>query len=244
MSENDKRIARLRATIESQIARGADASLAYLHIPKTGGTSLHALFAERWRSGRPAPLYLPHHCDMDAADQLLPEARIILVTREPLERMASGFLSRLRQGRPRYDRPWTAGEAAAFTAYRQPGALFRALLSSDEFDVSMSSFALREIAHLRRGYEFYFQSAERVRKAKSRFALVGEIGAMDRFVEGLAALLGAPPAEMAAAYAPAHVGGVGGGAAAAALSESERAALRLRLGREYEIWAALRELAG
>ncbi|MEX2517946.1 MAG: hypothetical protein WD969_01285 [Paracoccaceae bacterium] len=244
MSQNDKRIEGLRAAIDAQISRGADASLAYLHIPKTGGTSLHALFAERWRQGRPAPLYLPHHCDMDAIDALLPDARIILVTREPLERMASGFLSRLRQGRPRYDRPWTRGEATAFSVYRQPGALFRALLSADEFDISMSAFALCEIAHLRRGYQHYFHSAERVRKAKARFALVGEIGAMGRFIEGLAALLGAPAAELSAAYAPAHVGAVGGGAAIAALSDAERAELRLRLGREYGIWSALREMVG
>ena len=234
--------AEIPGIIARQVRAGADPSLACLHIPKTGGTSLSNLIDAMRGRGMRAPLYLPHRIGLDEAVEFLPEARLVVVLRDPLERMASGFLSRLRKGRPRYDIPWTAREDEAFANFPAPEAFFRALISEDAEQVAAARRAIRAIVHLRRGYASYFGSAARVRAEAARFALIGEIGAMRRIVEGLARLLDHDPAAVLPLYAADHVAPVGGGAALSALSGEERARLRRALRAEYEVWEALRAL--
>lgn len=233
----------LRAAIPGIVARqiraGAEPSLAVLHVPKTGGTSLSGLIAAMRKRGMRAPLYLPHRIGLAEVEAFLPETRLIVIRRDPLERMASGFQSRLRRGRPRYDIPWTAREEAAFAAFADAPAFFRALISKEPERVAAARRAVRAIVHLRRGYAAYFGSAARVREAAARFALIGEIGAMERVVARMAALLGEDPAAATAFYRADHVAPVGGSAALAGLTKRERAALRGALAAEYEVYEAL-----
>lgn len=237
-----QRMALLQGAIAKQVENGADPGFAFLHVPKTGGSGLNDLFAGMRRARIRRPMYLSHHFDLAAFAKLMPESRLILVLRDPLERIASGFASRQRMGRPRYNAPWTPGEAVAFMAYRSPEALFRACLSDDDHDLSMSTFALAHIRHIRRGYVHYFGGAEAVAAAPARFALVGDMGDMAGFVNRLADLMGAKREKLAALYKPSHVSARGGAAIMGALDPEEIAALRARFDGEYRVWSALRAL--
>ena len=52
---------------------------------------------------------------------------VFFFLRDPIQRFVSGFNSRLRQGRPRLNRPWNEGEARAFGIFSTPNALAEAL---------------------------------------------------------------------------------------------------------------------
>lgn len=237
-----QRMELLRKAIAKQVENGADPAFAFLHVPKTGGSGLNDLFAGMRRARLRRPMYLSHHFDFAAFAELAPGARLILVLRDPLERMASGFASRQRMGRPRYNAPWTPGEAAAFMAYRSPEAMFRACLSDDDHDISMSTFALAHIRHVRRGFAHYFGSADAVAARPERFALVGDMGDMAGFVDRMADLLGVKRERLARLYAPGHVSARGGAAIMGALAPAEIEALRARFDDEYKVWSALRAL--
>ncbi|HEX4861454.1 MAG TPA: sulfotransferase family 2 domain-containing protein [Rhizomicrobium sp.] len=94
----------------------------FLHIRKTGGMALKAALspvaAERG-------LLLREHGTTLAK---VPKGeRVVFVVRDPVSRFVSGFNSRLRMGRPLFDRPWNAAEAQAFAAFKTPDELALAL---------------------------------------------------------------------------------------------------------------------
>jgi len=94
----------------------------FLHIRKTGGMALKAALspvaAERG-------LLLREH---GTALAKVPRGeRAVFVVRDPVARFVSGFNSRLRMGRPLFDRPWNAAEAEAFAAFKTPDELAQAL---------------------------------------------------------------------------------------------------------------------
>ena len=94
----------------------------FLHIRKTGGMALKAALspvaAERG-------LLLREH---GTALAKVPRGeRAVFVVRDPVARFVSGFNSRLRMGRPLFDRPWNAPEAEAFAAFKTPDELAQAL---------------------------------------------------------------------------------------------------------------------
>jgi len=84
-----------------------------------------------------------------------PQARIIVVLRDPLERIISGFNFRLREGRPQ-GHPWTANEAIAFGHFGDAESFLDALCSDAPRHISALGFCFRNINHLRRGYKFHF----------------------------------------------------------------------------------------
>jgi hypothetical protein len=100
----------------------------FLHPGKTGGTALKAALAPVALDGR-YEIHLHRHnvllSDISLGD------RVFFSVRAPLDRFVSGFNSRRRQGRPRYDIPWSAAEERAFTTFTSPDALGRALSSND-----------------------------------------------------------------------------------------------------------------
>ena len=94
----------------------------FLHIRKTGGMALKAALspvaAERG-------LLLREH---GTALAKVPKGeRAVFIVRDPVARFVSGFNSRLRMGRPLFDRPWNAAEAEAFVAFKTPDELAQAL---------------------------------------------------------------------------------------------------------------------
>jgi hypothetical protein len=94
----------------------------FLHIRKTGGMALKAALRPVAAERR---LILHEHGTTLAK---VPKGeRAVFVVRDPARRFVSGFNSRLRMGRPLFDRPWNEAEAKAFAAFGTPDELARAL---------------------------------------------------------------------------------------------------------------------
>lgn len=175
----------MHKNIETQLIHGRDASRVYLHIGKTGGTSfrmaakkLAARFPER------VPVILSHAWTVPMILESLPQARISFVMRDPLERAVSGFMSRLRAGRPTYTSPWTTDEAVAFLYFPDVRDYLGAILAEDERLTAAVHFADRAIQHLQRGYRYHVPDCDSVRD------WAGPIGRVDNLSVFATALLG------------------------------------------------------
>tara|TARA_B100000674_G_scaffold360971_1_gene303741 strand:+ start:2673 stop:3404 length:732 start_codon:yes stop_codon:yes gene_type:complete len=69
--------------------------------------------------------------------------------REPISRFVSGFNSRKRQGRPRYNCPWTQSEKKAFQTFNTPDELAISLTSEDKETREMAKRAMQSIRHIK-----------------------------------------------------------------------------------------------
>ena len=148
--------------VKSQVQSRADALLHrkaahFLHVRKTGGTAIttallrpstHAIDAGRFR------IHLHNH-STTLRDIPVGEA-VFFAVRDPITRFVSGFNSRLRQGRPRYDNPWTPREEWVFARFSSPGALAEALSSPSEATRSAAESAMRSVEHLNSSYWDWF----------------------------------------------------------------------------------------
>ena len=84
----------------------------FMHIGKTGGTALRFALHDV-RSATAYRLVLHGH--RAHLDGIPVGEKFFFSVRDPIDRYVSAFLSRQRQGRPSHYRPWTEGEATAFS---------------------------------------------------------------------------------------------------------------------------------
>ena len=155
----------------------------FLHIGKTGGTAVRAALAPFETTHR---LCLHGH-GFTLRDVPRDETAFFFL-RDPASRFVSAFNSRLRQGRPRWDRPWSAEEQWAFQRFGTPNDLAEAL-GSGEADRAMAG-----IRHVNAGYADWLVSAP---YALSRnLAFVGRQERLDADFEVLKAALGLPDLEL------------------------------------------------
>jgi hypothetical protein len=165
-----------------------------LHIGKTGGTSIHAMLRRlRTRLDGDDLAALPTVLMHDESQRpWLSEhsdhATYAVVFRDPDRRYASGFMSRLRQGRPEAApgrRLWTPAEAAAFAWFREPDALFEALGSDNDAEQSAAHFAMNAIGHLKRDHTWYLGSAEEFTAVADRFWFVRPLAELTQYLPDL-----------------------------------------------------------
>lgn len=232
-----------RARLAAQLEAGRSPETVFLHIPKTGGSSVDAALTRIAKAGGRPPVRFPHMVGLEAAETLCPGARFALILRDPLERIVSAFNSRLRQGRPRAEIVWRPAEAPAFAHYRSADRFLRGLLSDDPFDMSMAAYAFAHIGHLKRGYAHYFGDAEAAAARADRFALIGELTEMERFYERLLTLSGAAQDLLPALSPAVHQAPPTQANALAKLTPEEQAKLRARFASEYAIYDQLRRIA-
>ncbi|MEY3019354.1 MAG: hypothetical protein RLZZ272_338 [Actinomycetota bacterium] len=234
------------------LVRLNDQPILHIHIGKTAGTALQHLLhhlsddtdpavLERLRIRR-APIKL-HHYEVPELlrDPGFARAERTFVFRDPAERYASGFLERLRQGRPTA-RPgvqvWSDGEAAAFGWFSTPNACFEGLSSDDEGVRSAALFAMRAIYHLRRDHVHYLGDAATFQRERARYRFFCPMeefpGHIERFFD-----LG-PGADVQALRDLVPTVRVSTGAPAG-LSELARANLRAYRPEEFELHELLLE---
>lgn len=217
--------------------------VAFLHMPKTGGSTLRGAIEAGQAQGRfatPVPV-LGHAARLQQAFHHLPELRVVCTIRDPIARFVSAFQSRLRSGRPKFHHPWDAGEAAAFHWFAEAEDLARAFESPDERLKSAAWFAKSAIRHLRWDYPHYYLSADFVRRNAARFAFVGEIADLSTNLPRMLAHLGLREAgELPLADTHRHAAPA---AMRADLSPEAQAILRRVLAADYEIYAALQEIS-
>lgn len=79
-----------------------------LHIGKTGGTAMKAVFATVGDKARYEIITHRHYTRIIKVPR---GEKVFFVVRDPVDRFVSGFNSRLRRGEPRYFTEWTEGGA-------------------------------------------------------------------------------------------------------------------------------------
>jgi len=139
-----------------------DPRYVFMHVGKTGGTSVNTFFQNCHKAGLRVPIVLNHNWSFQMARLRYPQAKIIVVLRDPLERIISGFNFRLREGRPK-GHPWTDKEAIAYGHFGNAEIFMDALCSDDPRHISALGFCFRNINHLRRGYKFHFGDLDKER---------------------------------------------------------------------------------
>ncbi len=163
-------------------------NLHFLHIRKTGGTSLKNalkphLMTEGWM------LFLRQHYtrlqDIPARDE------VMFVTRDPISRFISGFGSRLRQALPSRFVPWSEDEAVAFSRFATPNALALAL-APDHPQHAEALHAMDSISHIKYTYWDWFRDEELMRKRWHSILFIGRLESFHDDFEQLKSAIGLP----------------------------------------------------
>jgi len=160
-----------------------------LHIGKTGGTAIKKAL-EPHRKTKEFEIFLHGHETTLA--QLPKGDRVVFFLRDPVSRFVSGFFSRQRQGRPRYDVPWSADERASFERYKTPNQLARALASPDAAERRQAQRAMRSIRHVRDSFWRWFGDESLFRSRAAELLFVGFQERLADDFSTLRALLGVP----------------------------------------------------
>lgn len=171
--------ARMKEKISRLVHRQAEHQfLHFLHIGKTGGTALvHALnehgycaqSPERVRANLPnlyqlkpqpenSKLTIYVHAHNEALRSVPEGEPFFFFLRDPISRFTSGFYSRQRQGKPRYNSPWSEGEKRAYERFETVNQLGLALTSSNPDEKDAAKKALKNIQHVRDSYWGWFEN--------------------------------------------------------------------------------------
>jgi hypothetical protein len=154
-----------------------------LHIGKTGGTAVkHALrpFADQG-------VFILHKHPHRLRD-CPPDDLVFFVVRHPVDRFVSGFNSRLRRGRPRYDVAWTWRERLAFAAFGSPNQLAEAIGSRNPVTRAAARWAMRSIKHIGTPLSYWLDSVEYL-TSRDRL-IVGTVPTLGRDLADLLAVVG------------------------------------------------------
>jgi len=178
-----------------------------LHVGKTGGTALKDALGKVRPSGS---RILLHRHFVRLADVPVGEPCFFMV-RDPVSRFVSGFFSRQRQGRPRYDSPWNEGEQPAFAQFATPNDLARALSSRDGELRRAAESAMGNIGHIRDHLHRWLRDEAYLRERRGDILFVGAQEQLATDVAALSALLDVPIAlptdEVSSHRTPAHLDG-------------------------------------
>ena len=161
----------------------------FLHIGKTGGSAVrHAL---REVSGTDRHRFVMHPHQVTLAD-LPADEPVVVFVRGTVARFASGFRSRQRRGRPRYDVPWSAGEGRAFAEFHTPNELAEAISSTDAARSAAARDAMDTINHVRFALTDWLGDPSTF-AACDRPMFVGFQESLDHDFDVLRNVLGLPP---------------------------------------------------
>jgi hypothetical protein len=160
-----------------------------IHIGKTGGTALKSALTPAVRDGD-YEIFLHGHGTR--LKHVPVGEKVFFVIRDPVDRFVSGFNSRLRCGRPRYDIPWTPEEQLAFEQFTTPDHLGVALSSEDPSERARAFQAMTSIGHVRASYWQWFHHRYLVQKRLDDLLLVMWFPDLSTVFGQLRDLLGLP----------------------------------------------------
>jgi hypothetical protein len=98
--------------------------------------------------------------------------RVVAFVRQPVERFVSGFYSRKRQGKPRFDQPWSPEEHEAFSLFPEANHLALALTSAGD-TLRAAHRAMNGIQHVRDPLGRWFGDIEAVERRSFDLVFVG-----------------------------------------------------------------------
>jgi hypothetical protein len=161
----------------------------FLHIGKAGGSAIKAAL-----EGCEGAYQLVLHGHATTLKQVPRGDRFFFVLRDPVERFVSGFYSRQRQGRPRYNSPWSSAEARAFALFSTAESLACGLSSQDDEERSQAEAAMRSIQHVRDSYWTWFRDDRYFEHRLDDLLAVLWLPDLDATFPQLSELLGIAPA--------------------------------------------------
>lgn len=144
--------------------------LHFLHIGKTGGSALKYVLKDiqETRYG-PLKLHVHRTCLID-----IPEGeKVFFYLRNPYTRFLSGFYSRKRQGRPRYNSKWTEDEAKAFANFKCPLHLLESACGESDAEKATAMHALDSIQHVKDKYSKWLGTLEYLEHRMSDIVFIG-----------------------------------------------------------------------
>lgn len=158
----------------------------FLHIGKTGGTAIKESLEGAVTADYRVVLH-PHNVVL----RDIPRGeKVFFFVRDPLARFVSGFYSRQRRGRPRYDIPWQPEEEEAFSTFSTPDDLARSLASADAARASAAVRAMRTIRHVRYSYWDWFGDEDQLRARMDDVLFVGALEHLADDFQTLQSVLG------------------------------------------------------
>jgi len=161
----------------------------FLHVGKTGGTAIKYALGGCLDACTYHIILHPHSTTL--MDVPVGE-KFFFFLRDPLTRFISGFYSRQRRGQPRYNFPWSEGEAAAFGVFPTANLLAEALTDSDIRRRSAAEQAFGAIQHVRDVYATWFGDAQGFAARTADLLFVGFQERLDKDFEALKRVLGLP----------------------------------------------------
>jgi hypothetical protein len=101
-----------------------------------------------------------------------PEMPVFFSVRRPETLFVSGFNSRLREGKPRYDIPWTPKERAVFSLFKSPNELAEALSAGDLRLQESAKSSMGTIRHVRNGLAWCLGGIDALERNRAQIAFI------------------------------------------------------------------------
>jgi hypothetical protein len=160
----------------------------FLHIGKTGGTAIrYALHSWGEQNNCYLLFFHPHRVTLEDIPR---GEKVFFFLRDPVSRFVSGFLSRQRQGYPRYDSPWNRNERIAFRRFATPNDLASALSSPGEKEAAVH--AMKSITHVKDSFWHWFRNEQYFRARITDILFAGSQEHLSADFEILRSILGFP----------------------------------------------------
>ncbi len=129
----------------------------FLHIGKTGGTAIKEAFKNNLITSKNIIILHTHNTTLYD----IPEGeKVFFFLRDPISRFISGFYSRQRKGRPRFNNEWSPDEKIAFKNFKTPNELAESLSSKDKNRKLIAEYAMKNIYHVKSSYWDWFVNEE------------------------------------------------------------------------------------
>lgn len=145
-----------------------------LHNRKTGGTALrHAIDLNDDKTNQNRIKVFDHSVTFPSFCKNHEDAKAIFFIRNPITRFLSGFYSRLREGKPRYQIPWSPEEKRIFTQFETPQKLAEAISSWNIIQRKKACSAMKLLPHIRHTYVDFFGGLDFLKKNSWKIAFIG-----------------------------------------------------------------------
>lgn len=148
----------------------------FLHIGKTGGTSIKSVFLEKntiFKKYRICKKYVfVMHKHKFYLEHVKENELAFFVIRDPIERYVSGFNSRLRQGRPRNFNPWKPKEKEVFEEFQTPNSLAEGLTHENPEKRMRAEKGMAAILHVRNSVWEWFANEDYFLKSRSKILFI------------------------------------------------------------------------
>jgi hypothetical protein len=143
----------------------------FLHIGKTGGTAIKYALKDCLKKGKYDIILHEHNYTL----KNVPVGdKVFFFVRDPISRFVSGFYSRQRQGRPKYNVPWSKEEEKAFLYFDTPNSLAKNIYTLNLFKRKIARNAMQNIAHVNTSYWDWFIEPEYFKSRVDDILFVGQ----------------------------------------------------------------------